>query len=150
MATFHLRCHGGYGDIIISQLTGDVAKTVGGEIGAKDKQFAMIKTTQARIEKDSLAHLVKSRLGNVGPVWVNKIRVLVQENDAEGRDAHFEVGNKTSIELDELDKLCNIVDQFRGRPCFDELVFGHGGSIAVNANINADKFKAFDKDVQFL
>jgi hypothetical protein len=28
------------------------AKNIGGEIGAKDKQFAMIKTTQARIRKD--------------------------------------------------------------------------------------------------
>ena len=94
MATFHLRCHGGYGDIIISRLTGNVAETVGGEIGAKYKQFAVIKTTQARIGKDSLAHLVKSRLGNVGPVWVDAIRVLVQENDAEGRDAHLKWGIK--------------------------------------------------------
>ena len=60
------------------------------------------------------------------------------------------MGNKTSIELDEPDKLCDIVDQVRGRSGFDELVFGHGGSIAIDANINADKFKAFDKDVQFL
>ena len=131
-------------------MTGNVAETVGGEIGAKYKQFAVIKTTQARIGKDSLAHLVKSRLGNVGTVWVDAIRVLVQEDDAEGRNAHFEVGNKTSIELDEPDKLCNIVDQFRGRPRFDKLVFGHGWSIAVDAYINADKFKTFDKHVQFL
>ena len=75
-------------------MTGDVAKTVGREIGAKDKQFAMIKMMQARIGKDSLAHLVKSRLGNVGPVWVDAIRVLVQENDAEGRDAHLKWGIK--------------------------------------------------------
>ena len=75
MATFHSCCHGGNGDIIISRLSGDVAETVGGETGAKDKQFAMIETTQATIGKDSLAHLVKSRLGSVGPVWVNAIRV---------------------------------------------------------------------------
>ena len=60
------------------------------------------------------------------------------------------MGNKTSIELDEPDKLCDIADQFQGRPRFDELVFGHGWSIAIDANINANKFKAFDKDVQFL
>ena len=66
---------------------------------------------------------------------------------AEGHDAHFEVGNKTSIELDGPDKFCDIADQLRGRPRFDELVFGHGWLIAVDANINADKFKMFDKDV---
>ncbi len=131
-------------------MTGNVAKTVGGEVSVKDKQFAVIKTTQARIGKDSLAHLVKSRLGGVGPVWVNAIHVLVQEDDPEGRDAHFKVGNETSIKLDESDKLCNVADQFRGRPCFDELVFGHGWSIAVNAYIDTNEFKSFDKDVQFL
>ncbi len=131
-------------------MTGDVAKTIGGEVSAKDKQFAVIKTTQARIGKDSLAHLVKSRLGGVGPVWVDVIRVLVQEDDPEGRDAHFEVGNEMSIKLDESDKLCNVVDQFRGWPRFDELVFGHGWSIAVDAYIDTNEFKSFDKDVQFL
>jgi hypothetical protein len=131
-------------------LTGDVAETVGEEVRAKDTQFAMIKTTQARIGKDSLAHLVKSRLGGIGPVWVDAIRVLVQEGDAEGRNAHFEVGNKTSIKLDEPDKHCDIADQVRGRPCFDELVFGHGWVIAVDACIDANKFKMFDEDVRFL
>ena len=150
MATFHSCCHGGYGDIIIGWLTGDVAETIGEEVRAKDKQFAMIKTMQARIGKDSLAHLVKSRLGGVGPVWVDAIRVLVQEDNAEGRNAHFEVGNKTSIKLDELDKLCDIADQVRGRPCFDELVFGHGWVIAVDAYIDANKFKMFDEYVRFL
>jgi hypothetical protein len=131
-------------------LTGNVAKTVGKEVGAKDKQFAVIKMTQARIGKDSLAHLVKSHLGGIGSVWVNTICVLVQEDDPEGRNAHFKVGNEMSIKLDESDKLCNIADQFRGRPRFDELVFGHGWSIAVNAYINTNEFKSFDKDVQFL
>ncbi len=131
-------------------MTGNVAKTIGGEVGAKDKQFAVIKTMQARIGKDSLAHLVKSRLGSVGPVWVDAIRVLVQEDDPEGRDAHFEVWNETSIKLDETNKLCNVADQFRGRPRFDELVFGHGWSIAVDAYIDTNKFKSFDKDVRFL
>ncbi len=131
-------------------MTGNVAKTIGGEAGAKDKQFAMIKMAQARIGKDSLAHLIKSRLGGVGPVWVDAIRVLFQEDDAEGRNAHFEVGNKRSIELDEPDKLCNITDQFRSRPGFDELVFGHGWLISVDAYIDVNKFKTFDKDVQFL
>ncbi len=68
----------------------------------------------------------------------------------EGRDAHFKAGNKTSIELDEPNKLRDIADQFRGRPRFDELVFGHGGLIALDANINTNEFKAFDKDVRFL
>ncbi len=131
-------------------MTGNVAKTVGKEVGAKDKQFAVIKMTQARIGKDSLAHLVKSHLGGIGSVWVNTICVLVQEDDPEGRNAHFKVGNEMSIKLDESDKLCNIADQFRGRPRFDELVFGHGWSIAVNAYINTNEFKSFDKDVQFL
>jgi len=76
--------------------------------------------------------------------------VYVQEDDSEGRNAHFEVGNKPSIKLDESDKLCDVVDQFRGRPRFDEVVFGHGWLIAVNVYINADKFKTFDKDVRFL
>ncbi len=128
-------------------MTGNVAKTVSGEVGAKDKQFAVIKTTQARIGKDSLAHLVKSHLGGNGPVWVNAICVLVQEDDPEGRNAHFEVGNKTGIKLDEFDKLWDVVDQFRRRPRFDELVSGHGWSIAIDAYIDANKFKTFDKDV---
>jgi hypothetical protein len=149
VATFHSFCHGGNGDIIVSWLAGNVAKSVGGEIGAKNKQFAMIETTQARIGKDGLAHLVKSRLGGVGPVWVNAISVLVQEDDLEGRDAHFEVGNKPSIKFDESDKLCDVGDQCRGRPRFDEVVFGHGWSIAVDAYIDTDKFKPFDKDVRF-
>ncbi len=131
-------------------MTGDVAKTVGREVGAKDKQFAVIKTTQARIGKDSLAHLIKSRLGGLGPVWVDAIHVLVQEDDPEGHNAHFKVGNETSIKLDESDKLCNIAGQFWGRPRFDELVFGHGWSIVVDAYINTNKFKLFDKDMQFL
>ncbi len=131
-------------------MTGNVAETVGREVSAKDKQFAVIKSMQARIGKDSLAHLVKNRLGSVGPVWVDAIRVLVQEDDPEGRDAHFEVGNETSIKLDESDKLCDVADQFRRRPRFDELVFGYGWSIAVDAYINTNKFKSFDKDVQFL
>ncbi len=131
-------------------MTGNVAETIGGEVGAKDKQFAVIKTMQARIGKDSLAHLVKSRLGGVGPVWVDAIRVLIQEDDPEGHDAHFEVGNETSIKLDESDKLCDLTDQFQGRPHFDELVFGHGWSIAVDAYINTNVFKLFDKDVRFL
>ncbi len=97
-------------------MTGDIAETVGEEVGAKDKQFAVIKTTQARIGKDSLAYLVKSCLGGIGPVWVNTICVLVQEDDLEGRDAHFKVGNETSIKLDESNKLCDVADQFRGRP----------------------------------
>ncbi len=130
-------------------MTGNIAETIGGEVGAKDKQFAVIKTTQARIGKDSLAHLVKSRLGGIGPVWVDTIRELVQEDDPEGCDAHFEVGNVMSIKLDESDKLCNVADQFRGRPCFDELVFGHGWSIAIDAYIDTNEFKSFDKDVQF-
>ncbi len=131
-------------------MTGGIAETVSGEVSAKDKQFAVIKTTQARIGKDSLAHLVKSRLGGVGPVWVDAIRVLVQEVDPEGRDAHFEVGNETSIKLDESDKLWDVANQFRGRPRFDELVFGHGWLIAVDAYIHPNEFKLFDKDVQFL
>ncbi len=121
-------------------MTGDVAKTVSGEVGAKDKQFAVIKTMQERIGKDSLAHLVKRRLGSVGPVWVDVICVLFQEDDPEGRDVHFEVGNETSIKLDESDKLCDITDQFRGRPRFDELVFGHGWLIAIDAYINTNEF----------
>ena len=76
--------------------------------------------------------------------------IYVQEDDSERHNAHFKVGNKPSIKLDEFDKLCNVVDQFRGRPRVDEVVFGHGWSIAINAYINADKFKMFDKDVQFL
>jgi hypothetical protein len=128
----------------------NVAKSVGGEIGAKNKQFAMVKATQAGIGKDGLAHLVKSRPGSVGPVWGNAVCILVLEDDPEGRDAHFEVRNEPSIELDESDKFCDIADQFWGRPRFDELVFGHGRSIAVNTYIDADKFKPFDKDVRFL
>jgi hypothetical protein len=131
-------------------LTGDVAETVGGEVGAKDKQFAVIKTTQARIGKDSLAHLVKSCRGGVGPVWFNPICVLVLEDDPKRRDAHFEMGNEASIELDESDKLCDIADQFQGRPRFYELVFRHGWSIAVDAYIDTNEFKPFDKDVRFL
>ena len=142
-------CHGGYGDIIASWLAGDVAETIGGEIGVKDKQFAMIETTQARIGKDSLVHLVKSRHGGVGPIWVNTIRVLVQEDDSKGCDAHFEVGNKTSIKLDESDKLCDVADQFRGRSHFDELVFGHGWSITVDAYINASNSKCLTKMCNF-
>ena len=131
-------------------MAGNVAKSVGGEIGAKNKQFAMIEATQAGIGKDGLAHLVKSRLGGVGPVWVDPICILVQEDDSEERDAHFKVGNETSIKLDESDKFCDVTDQFWGGPHFDEVVFGHGGSIAIDAYIDADKFKPFDKDVQFL
>ena len=115
MATLHSCCHGGDGDIIISWLAGNVAKSVGREIGAKNKQFATIETTQAGIGKDGLAHLVKSRFGGVGPVWVNTILILVQEDDPEGRDAHFEVENEPSIKLDESDKFCDVADQFRGR-----------------------------------
>ena len=150
VATFHSCCHGGEGNIVVSGLAGNVAKSVGGEIGAKDKQFAMVETTQAGIGKDGLAHLVKSRPGSVGPVWGNAIRILVQEDDSEGRDAYFEVGNEPSIKLDESDKFCDVADQFRGRPRFDEVVFGHGRAIAVDAYINADKFEPFDKDVRFL
>jgi hypothetical protein len=128
------------------QRVGSVAKSVGGEIGAKNKQFAMVKTTQAGIGKDGLAHLVKSGPGSVGPVWGNAICILVQEDDSEGRDA-FEVGNEPSIKLDESDKFCDVADQFRGRPRFDEVVFGHGRAIAVDAYIDADKFEPFDKDV---
>ena len=147
MATFHSCCHGGHGDIIVGRLAGNVAETIGREVGVKDKQFSMIKTMQARIGKDSLAHLVKSRLGCVTPVWVDAIHVLVQEDDAEGRDAHLEVGNKTSIKVDEPDKLCNIADHFWGRPRVDKLMFGHGRAIAVDAYIDANEFETFDKDV---
>ena len=65
VATFHSCCHGSDGDIIVSWLAGDVAETVGREIGAKDKQFAMIEMMQARIGQDSLVHLVKNCLGSV-------------------------------------------------------------------------------------
>ena len=63
---------------------------------------------------------------------------------------HFEMGNEPSIKLDEADKFCDVADQFRGRPRFYEVVFGHGRSIAVDAYIDADKFKPFDEDVRFL
>ncbi len=119
MATLHSCCHGGDGDIIISWLAGNVAKSVGREIGAKNKQFAMVETTQAGIGKYGLVHLVKSCLGGVGPVLVNAIRILVQEDDPEGSDAHFEVGNEPSEKLDESDKFCDVADQFRGRPRLD-------------------------------
>ncbi len=60
------------------------------------------------------------------------------------------MGDETSIELDEANKLCNVADQFRGRSCVEELVFGHGRLIAINAYINTNKFEPFNKDVQFL
>jgi hypothetical protein len=150
VATFHSCCHGGDGNIIVSGLAGNVAKSIGGEIGAKNKQFAMVKTMRTGIGKDGVAHLVKSRPGSVGPVWGNVICILIQEDDSEGRDAHFEVGNEPSIKLDESDKFCDVADQYRGRPRVDEVVFGHGRAIVVDAYIDADKFEPFDKVVQFL
>jgi hypothetical protein len=150
VAALHSHVHGGQGEVIIGWLTGNISKTIGGEVGAKDKQFAMIKLAQARIGKDSLAHLFESSLGVIGPVWVDKIRVFVLKDNPEWRDAHLEVGDETSVELDEADKLCDVADQFRGRPRVEELVFGHGGSIAVNTYIDTNKFKPFNEDVQFL
>ncbi len=94
-------------------------------------------------------HLIKSSLGGNGPVWFHAVRILVLKDDPEGCDAHFEVGDKPSIKLDESDKLCNVADQFRGRPCFDELVFELGWSIAIDAYIDTNDFKPFDKDMQF-
>jgi hypothetical protein len=71
VAALHSRVHGGQGEVIVGWLTGNLSKTIGREVGAKDNQFAMIKTAQARIGNDSLAHLFKSSLGIVGPVWVD-------------------------------------------------------------------------------
>ncbi len=68
VAALHSCVHGGQEKVIVGWLTGDVSETMGGEVGAKDKQFAIIKTMQARIGMDSLVHLFKSSLGVVGPV----------------------------------------------------------------------------------
>ncbi len=150
VAALHCRVCGGQGEVIVGWLIGNVSKTIGGKVGAKDKQFAMIKMAQARIGKDSLAHLFKSSLGIVGPVWVNKIHVFALKDNPEWRNAHLKVGDERSIELDEADKLCNVADQFRGWPRIEELVSGHGRSIAVNAYIDTNKLEPFNEDVQFL
>ncbi len=150
MAALHFCVHGGQGEVIVDWLTGNVSETIGGEVSAKDKRFTMIETAQAWIGKDSLAHLLKSSLGVTGPVWVDKICVFVLKDNPEWSNAHLKVGDKTSVELDEADKLCNIADQFQGRPRVEELMFGHGRLIAVDAYININKFEPFNEDVQFL
>jgi hypothetical protein len=150
VAALHSCVHGGQGEVIVGWLTGKVSETIGGEVGVKDKQFAMIKTAQARIGMDSLAHLFKSSLGVIKPVWVDKIRVYFLKDNPEWRDAHLQVGGETSIELDEADKLCNVADQFWGQPRVEELVFGHGRLIAIDAYIDTNEFEPFNKDVRFL
>ncbi len=141
VSALHSCVHGGQGEVIVGWLTGDISKIIGREVGAKDKQFAMM---------NSLAHLFKSSLGVVGPVWVEEICVFVLKDNPEWRDVHLEVGDETSVELDEADKLCDVADQFRGQPRVEELVFGHGRSIAIDAYIDTNKFEPFNEDVRFL
>jgi hypothetical protein len=150
VATLHSCVHGGQGEVIIGRLTGNVSETIGGEVSAKGKQFAMIEMAQAKIGKDSLGHLFKSSLGVVRPVWVDEIHVFVLKDNPEWRDVHLKVGDETSVELDKADKLCDNADQFWGRPRVEELVIGHGRLIAINAYINTNEFEPFNKDVQFL
>jgi hypothetical protein len=149
VAALHSRVHGGQGEVIVGWLTGNVSETIGGEVGAKDKQFTMIKMAQARIGKDSLVHLFKSSLGVAGPVWVGKICVFVLKDNPEWGDVHLEVGDETSVELDEADKPCDVADRFRGRPHVEELVFGHGRLIVVDAYINTNNSNRLMKMCNF-
>jgi hypothetical protein len=53
------------------------------------------------------------------------------------------------MELHEANNFCDITDNLRLGPVFEELMLRHGGAVAIRTNIDPNEFEALGKDMTF-
>ena len=89
-------------------------------------------------------------MGRCSPVRCDWVRVLKFYGQVEKWcNSNLKLRNEFAIELPKTNNLGDIIDSLRLRPVFKELMLRHGGTIAVQTNIDPNKFKAFGKDMTF-
>ena len=114
--------HGGKRRFIVAGLQCNIAKTVGGEVSAKDEYFAVIVPLNARVVEDGLPHFVENRQMGGCPRRTKRRGVILFHELAERRNSHLEMGYEARIKLEETNKLGNIPNNNRGSPMVQELV----------------------------
>ena len=96
--------------VVVPGLQGNPAESFCGEVGTKDKEFAVVISAKAWILEDRMAHVVEGLGGNGRPLVAEDSGILVAHELAERRDAYLEIGDELGVKLDKSHKLCNIAD----------------------------------------
>ncbi len=61
----------------------------------------------------------------------------------------LEVMNETRVELAKTNEFCHVVDKLQGWPCSQKVVLGFFRLIAVDTDVNPNKFKPLGEEVAF-
>jgi hypothetical protein len=110
--------HGGLRDGVGVRLADSITKSLSREVGPEDNKMPIIKPKEAWVGDDSLANVVERTLTILCPDSSDRIGVFLFDGQfTNGRDTEFKMMDVFALELCKANKLGNIPNNLRLRPC---------------------------------
>ena len=108
--------------IIVPGLEEHVSESPGGKVSSKDDRLSVIEPLQAWVGYHGGSHFIEGFLSGFCPKRRDRLGIFIPADLPQRGDAEFKMLNETRIKLSKTNKLRHVMDEFRGRPRFDQSV----------------------------